>query len=463
MFARPGELANAEKTCGRCHTRHVQAVRNSRMHTGAGIVSKTRQRLEPQQAHEDPASFQTLGHSLADSLLRKLCASCHLGQDSNRQIDAVQRRGGGCLACHLENTESGHARISARVSDANCFGCHSRSGRISLNYAGLAEVDDSNLAEHSTGHARLSDGRLVHKQSADVHHQAGMSCIDCHTGSGLMNLEQHNGGVDIACNDCHANRQARLTPQTWPAQYRSMLKRIPFEVPADSVFLQTQNGTPLWHIEVRDGQPLLHPKLGGQEIPIPQLAEQHIPLPGEHQRLNCDSCHATWAPLCLGCHMQYDKNRPQWDHQSQAVMPGHWREQRWDLDAGAPVLGLLDQHRIGVFIPGMIMSLDHPSLGETKFLRNFAAISPHTTGAARSCEACHASAWVLGLGGGRLTQGPEGMVFEPEQTSLPDGLPADAWTNLDSKNAAETSNYPRPFNRQEIEKIVRALTSAKIP
>jgi len=63
-------------------------------------------------------------------------------------------------------------------------------------------------------------------------------------------------------------------------------------------------------------------------------------------------------------------------------------------------LGKLDADNVDVFMPGMIMSLGHPALEETRYIRRFARISPHTTGPGRSCEGCHRSSTTLGKGKG---------------------------------------------------------------
>ena len=60
-------------------------------------------------------------------------------------LDPVnQFRDGGCVACNLEYPQKSekidHPRLTVEVDNRRCFGCHSRSGRISLNYLGLAEV-----------------------------------------------------------------------------------------------------------------------------------------------------------------------------------------------------------------------------------------------------------------------------------------------------------------------------------
>ncbi len=459
MVKVPGELANAQETCGQCHDKHVKGVLTSRMHTGQGIVSKTRKLFGNVTEDQDGTTFQNLGEGIGDSLLRKLCVSCHLGQARSPQnSDVVKARGGGCLACHLDQTgQAKHARLSARVNDGKCFGCHSRSGRISLNYAGLAEVEISNLAHSHKDLARLSDGRLVEKKTADIHHQAGMACIDCHTGKGLMNLatDDRESSVDIQCIDCHANSKPRLTKTTWPVAFQAMLARIPFAVTDNKPFLQTTRGTPLWHIDVGKDQLWLYPKLGGQPRLIPQLASNHSSYYKSHEKLTCQACHASWVPQCLGCHVGYDPSQDQWDHYSQSVTHGRWQEKRWDIGTSVPTLGWNGQEKIGVFSPGMIMTIEHPDYPEPMFIRKFAAITPHTTAAARKCQDCHQSTQMLGLGEGGMKTGPDKMMFSSTKKVLQDGLPADAWTGLSGKSDQNLQQFPRPFSASEIENIYR--------
>ena len=142
MMAFPGELATAERACGGCHAKRVSDVAGNLMQTGRGMVQKTRAVLDDSPDVREVADLQSLGHSVADSMLRKQCASCHLGQPKRRHaLDVTRDRGGGCLACHINDyPQDQHPALTTRVEDGRCFGCHSRSGRISLSYTGLAEI-----------------------------------------------------------------------------------------------------------------------------------------------------------------------------------------------------------------------------------------------------------------------------------------------------------------------------------
>ena len=463
LIAFPGNLSNADQACGQCHRRQVDTVKQNVMHRGTGMVATTRRVFDESNHHGAIADLQSLTHSPADSLLRKLCASCHLGQDKQRHaIDDTRDRGGGCLACHLQQQDNiRHPALSAKVGDGRCFGCHSRSGRVALNYSGLAEVDPA-VATAGSQLSRLLDGRLVQHKAADIHQQAGMSCIDCHTAKDVMGADQEvdniGSSVDIACQDCHANQQPTISLQAFPPEYSYFKTRIPFSVTADQEFLVTaRNSSPLWNIELRGDQLLLHRKLDNQVLEIPRWrAASHL-LQAEHQRLHCDSCHSQWAPQCTGCHIQYDEAQDQWDHVDKQITRGRWIETRWGIDNDLPALGVDQNNQIRPFIPGMILTIEHPQWEEHKFKRLFAALSPHTSGTARDCDSCHRSSQALGLGKGMLEMTTDGWKFFPEQKILEDLLPADGWTSLTGKRqGAAAQAGARPLNRAEILRVLDA-------
>ena len=51
------------------------------------------------------------------------------------------------------------------------------------------------------------DGRTVYKAVADIHHEAGMMCTDCHSSKGIMGDEKdykhEENAIKISCEDCH--------------------------------------------------------------------------------------------------------------------------------------------------------------------------------------------------------------------------------------------------------------------
>ena len=384
LIAFPGDLANADRACGLCHADKVASVKESLMHTGRGIVHTTRAVIDGATGPADTVNLQSLGHNVADSMLRKQCASCHLGQPkTSHALDVTRDRGGGCAACHInEYPANEHPALSADVSDGRCFGCHSRSGRISLSYTGLAEVDEST--------SRLADGRPVEKLPADVHYLAGMRCTACHDADDVMGSPtgavHQRDAVDVACIDCHDKHEDEA-----------------------------------------------------------------------HERLTCNTCHSQWAPQCYGCHMEYDEDGEQWDHVERRMTPGRWSDERWGVRNDLPPLGVNAHGQVDVFVPGMIMTVAHPTFDKEKFVRRFAPLSPHTTGPSRSCESCHRSSTALGLGQGELRITDDAIRFEPASEPLRDGLPADAWTSIvRPPGPGETGEGHRPLDAAEIDAILRA-------
>ena len=400
MTGFPGLLGNAAEACGSCHADKVASVSDSLMHTGRGMVDVTRRLVDGEAGRAAHSNLQSLGHGPADSMLRKLCASCHLGQDkTTHSLDPVSDRGGGCLACHInEHPENAHPALTADVSDARCFGCHSRSARISLSYTGLGEIDPA-TAEQREPRLRLPDGRHMERKPADVHFTAGMSCTACHKGADLMSSAgdavHQRDAVDTRCDDCHS-------------------------------------------IDYAKGQ-------------------SHDP---EHVRLECATCHSQWAAQCFGCHMEYDADGHQWDHIEQRETAGRWHERRSDFRNELGALGVNEENRIELFVPGMIMTLEHPDWKDQKFVRAFAPISPHTTGAARSCESCHRSSLALGLGQGVIELRDGAVQFEPTYAPRQDGLPTDAWTNFDGTlGGTAARDGQRPLSQEEM----KAILSAPLP
>lgn len=443
LIAFPGELDTAMRACGACHADKVSAVRNNLMHTGHGIVAVTRKLIDGSSGPDETVNFQSLGHSVADSLLRKQCASCHLGQEkSKHQLDVMRDRGGGCVACHVNDyPESGHPALTTKVSDARCFGCHARSGRISLSYTGFAEIDES-AGQTDQNRLRLADRRTVVRKPADVHYLAGMSCIDCHTGVGLMGdgqrADHQRQAVDISCTDCHFDTES--------------------DGKSAKPLSTSKKNTPLPQLEIRANGVWLHTKNTGRELRVPSLDPQFHADDPNHQRLECATCHSQWAPQCFGCHIEYDADGSQWDHIEQRETAGRWSEERSRFRHGLPALGVNTENRIELFVPGMIMTVAHPSWESDKLVRVFAPLSPHTSGPSRTCKSCHRSSEALGLGEGEIIIGDGRREFVPTHEALQDDLPADAWTNLERSLGGRTPiNGQRPLTKDEMNAVLDAL------
>ncbi|MBF0353249.1 MAG: hypothetical protein HQM11_19640 [SAR324 cluster bacterium] len=460
LEAYPGQWNTIDQTCGKsgCHADLAKVVQTSLMNTMHGVISKTRRILDGKETSSRNSPDQLTAEGV-DDYLRKMCVSCHLGNKRSHHQQTLLDRGGGCAACHLKagqtraasqkNVRTGkHPELSLAVDNDRCFGCHSRSGRISLNYVGLAEtseLDPKRLADFGT----LPDGRLVEKLAPDVHSSAGMACIDCHTADEVMGDGKSHATLqtqlDIQCADCHAPQLTwkpaeALTPRErlYPVLYNQS------ELLSQSRFIVTsKNKTPLFHVSENSGKRVLTSKITGKAhlVPVMKTGKHHNFT--RHQRLSCDSCHSSWVPQCYGCHISQDPDQTQWDHISAKPTPGRWLENAWAIKHGLPALGVGNNQKIIPFIPGMNLSFKHPETGKTISRNLFAAISPHTTRNSRTCKSCHQNDQALGIIT-KLETSPQNKDWK-----TPDG-----WIFAESDLPGKATNPgDRSFNSLEIQKI----------
>lgn len=465
----PGRMKSVEKSCGQsqCHTDLVPMVKNSIMNTLDGMLTVTREVYNEENAHHQNRTVaERLDTAGADSYLRKLCVSCHLGSERKNHAQSYRDRGGGCSACHLQTFQkkeipqldedpdvtgvgTTHPVLTVQISNDRCFGCHSRSGRISLNYLGLAEVEKVDQ-KRINQFGYLYDNRLVEQKTADLHADR-MACIDCHTMNGLMGtgarvpfLRDQN---DIACEDCHDPRAVtKKTSDLTPREHRyfSLYRdRIKLDI-ADETIVTQKTKSPLYHVIQKKSDRYIISKLTGKEIPIPLSKDVYYHTVTGHDRLTCDSCHTAWAPQCYGCHVEFKPDETQFDHIEQKRTEGRWVETRWYVKSELPALGVTGLDTITTFVPGMnIISEKTPK--SKKFTKQiFAATSAHTTQKkGRSCASCHQSDESLAI--------IKNWVSHPSQTHWKTPI---GWISENQKiPGAGTKPGDRSFNQKEIRKI----------
>jgi hypothetical protein len=499
MTLTPGNLSEAEQTCGNsnCHSDVADRVRGSLMNTMSGVVSVDKFVFGENRDLDAHFNVALLHRSPADDHLRQLCASCHLGQDKLHpaSINGTDR-GGGCSACHLHYDSSAvaelnrtgikaaplhHPEISVKARGEACFGCHSRSGRISTNYEGWHEtLLDEASARGSSGWPSqfrvLEDGRVFEKMPPDVHAGAGMTCVDCHLAQEIMGdgrtHPHEEESIRISCIDCHAPGApaskpfSQLDPET--AQIVAM-RRLNTD---GRRFVATRSGATYPNVFLgQDGRVRVSPVDSSKLLePKPLARECASPI---HQRLECSACHTAWAPQCIHCHTSFDRKDQGWDHLAGRWVAGAWREEPKDYLNDAPALGVMrrisvdgpTEERVATFIPGMVLQLDVPRDGGKQgaiFRRLFAPASPHTTAAkARDCKSCHANPVALGYGRGELKYVVHGAdaewKFVPQYALSPqDGLSADAWIGFlqEPKANGSTRKGARPFTLAEQRRIL---------
>ncbi len=458
MEPEPGALRTVSRTCGRagCHVREARRVSTSLMARASGIVSVNRWVFgEIPESRGTASMVETLAKSdpsPAERHLGKLCAGCHLHTLRGNRDDAIHGNGSGCSSCHVARRLPGavprpHPAVDARVTDDRCLGCHSRSGRISLTYEGLYEVEKDQAGACGDTAATLHDGRPACRAGADVHRLAGLSCVDCHLHTDLMGdgrtWEHSEEQVEITCEACHGPvRGGREgTETTWSEVTdpisRDLLRQRGDTRPPDERVRLGRRGTPVWNlrpsgsgwITLRKGQGVA---LATKQTPI----DANHGLPG-HERLTCSSCHAAWAPTCSTCHTRFGTDGKQWDFAKAAETPGRWIETSDGYAARPPALAVHADDRVAPAMPGMVLDLDATEAGGPKISRRlYSSFDPHSTGKkARTCESCHLSAWALGLGTGTLDlTGPE-PAFTPATPAAEDRrMASDAWTHLDAEH-----------------------------
>ena len=401
MEPEPGALQTAALTCGRegCHPSEAARVASSLMARGSGIIAVDRFAFgETSSPDGDDTMVALLAKKAvtpAEDHLQKLCAGCHLFARRANRDDAIRGNGSGCAACHVARRKEGekraHPPIDSRASDDRCYGCHSRSGRISLTYDGLFEVEPAQEATTT-----LEDGRRACRAGKDVHRDFGLGCVDCHLHTDLMgdgNAHRHKEDqVEITCEACHGPVRPGGA-STWgemadPVTKALLARRKEARLPDESVRLG-RRGTPVWNLRP-DGQGgwVLITKSEGKRLPVKRTPQDRNHRLKGHERLSCSACHAAWAPRCDTCHVAHDP-AGQWDFAAGRETAGKWTEESQGFSASPPALGVRADGTIVPAIPGMLMTVE-PGPGLRHEVRLYAPIEPHSTGRrARTCASCH--------------------------------------------------------------------------
>jgi len=500
MFVVPGNLSNASETCGNegCHPGIVDRVSNSLMSTLSGIVSVDKWVFGETDNLNITAHIKDIGYNASGQHLRNLCAGCHLGNEKTKTGEAEWLdRGGGCLACHLTYDKKAlstldqlkksqksdttlplyHPALDLNVTNDKCKSCHSRSGRISMNYEGWHETQLKPVyVKGKDNYQVLPDERVFVKMPADIHHQKGMLCVDCHGSYELMGDGRHYAhkeeAVKVQCSDCHSSHAKKLKLLVETDQETQLISWLrKFSTEGIQVILTEKGGVPLVNtIAEEQGAKLSMIKKSGSGIAIMKPPAEACTEGKAHSRLSCESCHTAWAPQCIGCHNSYEKQTVGFDMLKNSSGKGTWIEHSSEGLAELPVLGInatdisKKNGQVSTFTPGMIMTIDKGSFrkGDNMvFQRLYAPSSAHTTQQkGRSCKSCHNDPLTLGYGRGTLTFTDQGRwLFDPAyENSSYDGLPQDAWTGFleERKDQASTRVGMRPFNLAEQRRILTA-------
>jgi len=278
----------------------------------------------------DPATELSVANA-QDQYLVKSCLRCHL-HDFGENKFAGDMRSSGCTACHMVYEDDGLSRSTdPRISKETtphparhelttappvqqCTHCHYRGGRLGISMQGYRESAGQGLVP------RLSDplGVAQHghdinfyikdeytdndfdETPMDVHFEAGMHCVDCHTlgeihGDGHIYADTECA-VTTRCEDCHGSVDEFAVEDS----------RRPNFIKRDdgSFFLRTKITN--LELEAKQVKGLVTPGHADYS-PVADWAMGVNEDGFSHtQELECYTCHAAWQPNCYGCHVTMD-------------------------------------------------------------------------------------------------------------------------------------------------------------
>ncbi len=510
QFVNPGDLRVAHTACGAagCHGEIVDTVRNSMMGHTAGEITVARYRAAMQDhevplygayATDDPEWIEELRDAapfidrfdpmpvdhpdtasvgeLQDDYMARSCFRCHLSDFGENRF-AGDYRSSGCTACHMLYDNDGGSEsedpamdlgriprpvrheLTAAVTTEQCMHCHYRGGRIGPSYLGFRESAGAGynppnvdvLGEAIHGHDAsyyITDEDNTNdtdETPPDVHAEAGMSCIDCHTtvevhGDGHIYADTQNV-VEVQCETCHGSIEEESTGLTRRGNQLEGLERG------------------------EDGIWTLTSRIGGRSWAVPQLV--HSMTEG-HARysafaaftmgrndsgfshtddLRCSTCHSSWAPSCYGCHITMDYSALSRSQTTGALSPGRPSGTREWVVTDDLVLMRDTEGRIAPSMPAERFSMSVVDANGDRIrdreVRRFhdelgfgqRTTEPHTVRRFSTwslCERCHINSdgsneelvrITLGLGSDRFiwTDG-EGEEYRLDAIVTPDGTP----------------------------------------
>ena len=496
MVLIPGNLADADSTCGTCHPNELSKIKNSLMTSNSGLIAVDKFIFGEANSPNHQYHIQLIKNSASDKHIRDLCANCHLGSEKNEFGEITQlNRGGGCNACHLNYSEEAkadlktyldsnkktvpkfHPATNIFVKNEHCYGCHSRSSRISTNYEGWQEtlLNESDII-NKAGYKTVEDKRVYKYIEEDIHHTKGLLCIDCHSSHEVMGdgkkYTHEEQAVKLQCADCHFNEKPNTIPYSkLDAESLLVFLHRDYKHNDKQLIAVKKDGHPLVNTFIDSvGNAFLIGKKDGKLHKLNPQSEI-CSRDNAHKNVSCATCHSSWTSRCIGCHNQFDKNEPRaFDLLDKKYGKGQWKEYVSEFSSSLPAMGVRENSEgkhIEPAVPGMILTIDKGSYSgkeigsDVSFHRLYAPNSPHTTvSKVRDCKSCHSNSAALGYGNGELKYVIQNGLARWQFTSeyalnLNDNLPEDAWVPFlkpvkkDVVNSTRTDFRPFSVNEQK--------------
>jgi hypothetical protein len=507
--ANPSDPAVWEAGCGTCHPDKPGRVTANLMFTNTGMIKNIAltwegptDRLyaaEPltgafdaDGVPRDLPGVAELDH-LSGELYRKFCSECHLGRPTTGVYAASHASG--CAACHFpfakdtvyagaDPTVHGRAgraathAMSALPPNAACERCHNRSGRIALTYQGLNDGNSGLVPTRGgwPGPTLIGGARNATAIAPDVHHAAGLECIDCHTAAETMgdgyaydNLYQQ---TEVRCEDCHGGPTARPATAVIAREHEAPLRESRAYArprrPGDTAVL-TSKGRPFANVVAEGDRVILEGKRDGRRHPSKLITGDPVHTIHGHERLACYSCHSRTVAQCFGCHTEYDRRASSRDFIRDRVTPGAFSETE-DYRALFPFpLAVSDRDTITPVTPGcqtLVTVIDADGTkakdeavatfkGRRQF--RFAPFFGHNVGTrAIGCTTCHANPAFVGFGQHVVdAAGLHPTLLAPCGAERPlDGFLAQVAGGELRATAAITRDGGRPLSTEEIRRFL---------
>jgi hypothetical protein len=436
--------------CGSCHRDEVDRMTSSQMFTNAGMIGQIRATWESDRPGivfgaqdgrlvrsdgSDTAIVSVAGlDDLSGELYRKFCSRCHLAMADD---DPAAGHPAGCAACHFpygdgatyhggDKTVRGRGPHSAThvlqglPPMEACARCHHRSGRTALTYQGLMDGNNALVPTRRglAGPVKGSEERSFTHIAADVHFEAGMECIDCHTsretmGDGYAHADME-GQLEIRCEDCHGDakqlpRFVEVTRES-DASVRESHQYARAVSPGTRVAL-TSKGLPYSNVFESRSKVVLAIKRTGKLLRSPVITGSPTHTIVGHERMECSACHSRAVPQCFGCHTSYDKRMSSWDVIKDEDSPGEFGETEDARTLYPFPLAVNGRGGISPVTPGCqtfvtVIEADGRRSKDESVARyrgrpqmRFAPFYSHNTGRrAVGCAECHGDPAFLGFG-----------------------------------------------------------------
>ena len=378
-----------------------------------------------------------------------------------------------------------HGKSYSGIPSETCTTCHNRGKRIGVSYLGIMEQPYGTTFNSDGSKQYKLHGKYYHFIQDDAHHsvksrkgnpKGGLLCQDCHTTVSMHGNGNIDGttlaSVETECADCHGTPKkypwelpigygdefgAKLndTPRGTSDTLLIVTRKFSTVYPKEDGYILSARGNPYGNV-VRKGDEVIVHSASGLDFKVPVLKKMTEENSWEHpdkavtamvnigkhiDKMECYSCHSTWAPQCYGCHVKVDYSKgaeaTDWLKTGGAHFPngetsetqegekmkklkGKVTESRTYTRWENPILGINGEGRVTPIIPGCqqittVIGTDGKPVFVNKIWRtppgtenggkegqrgmDMSPAQPHTvTKEARSCMSCHADPKALGYG-----------------------------------------------------------------